>query len=352
MSVHKTNRGYVVRWRDGDHNRQRTFDRHADAQRWDDETRRRRQLGTLETLTAATVTLNSYVSGTWATTYGVLLAPRTREVYSQSYDRHIASTLGEMPLHAIKPAVIARWQAATLAHGHEALRKARTVLSAVLQTAVETEMIATNPVRLVRAPKAPLRDEVRPLAPAAVEALRAQLDHRDGVLVSLLAYAGLRPGEARTLRWGHVQEHTLVVGAAKTGHRRTVRLLEPLAHDLRAWRLASGRPGPDRIVIPRPSDGGDMSAKSFNVWQGDVFHAALDAASLPDARPYDLRHSFASLLLHEGRSVIYVARQLGHSATLTLSTYGHVIDELADQPRITAEDAIRAARGTGVRRVV
>jgi integrase len=57
------------------------------------------------------------------------------------------------------------------------------------------------------------------------------------------------------------------------------------------------------------------------------------------------RHSFA-LLLHEGRSVIYVARQLGHDATLALKTYGHVIDELEDQPQISAEDAIVAARST------
>jgi hypothetical protein len=42
--------------------------------------------------------------------------------------------------------------------------------------------------------------------------------------------------------------------------------------------------------------------------------------------------------------VIYVARQLGHDARLTLSRYGHVIDELEDQPQIAAEDAIRAAR--------
>ena len=41
--------------------------------------------------------------------------------------------------------------------------------------------------------------------------------------------------------------------------------------------------------------------------------------------------------------MIYVARQLGHDAQLTLSTYGHVIDELEDAPRIAAEDAILAA---------
>jgi integrase len=169
------------------------------------------------------------------------------------------------------------------------------------------------------------------------------------VLVSLMAYAGLRPGEARTLRWGHVQAHTLVVGARKTGRRRTVRLLDPLARDLREWRMACGRPGDDQPVIPRPSDGAELSAKSFNVWRGDTFVPALERAGLERARPYDLRHSFASLLLHEGRSVIYVARQLGHDARYTLGTYGHVIDELDDQPRISAEDAIAAARARDVR---
>jgi len=250
MSIHKRGKSWIVRYRDGDRHAQRTFERKGDAADFDAEVRRRRRLGTLATLTRTSTTLNNYLTGTWAPVYGVLLALRTRETYAQSYDRHIAPTLGKMPLHAIKPAVVARWQAAVLIHGHEALLKARTVLSTILQTAVGAELIAANPVRLVRPPKRPLKQEVRPLAPRAVEALRDELGHRDAVLVSLLANAGRRPGEARTLRWGQVQERTLIIDAAKTGRRRTVRLLEPLAQDLREWRLASGRPDHDRPVIP------------------------------------------------------------------------------------------------------
>jgi len=169
-----------------------------------------------------------------------------------------------------------------------------------MQTGVEGGLIATNPVRAVRAPKAPLREEVRPLAPSAAEALRAELSQRDAVLVSLMAYAGLRPGEARRLRWRHVRDRTLVVGSTKTGRRPTVRLLDPLAQDLRERRMACGRPADDVPVIPRPSDGGEMSARSFNVWRGEVFAPALEAAGLGPARPYGLRHSFASLLLTRG----------------------------------------------------
>jgi len=46
--------------------------------------------------------------------------------------------------------------------------------------------------------------------------------------------------------------------------------------------------------------------------------------------------------------VIYVARQLGHDARLTLSRYGHVMEALEDAPMQPAEDAIRAAREAAV----
>jgi hypothetical protein len=94
MSVHRTPHGYVVRWREGAKNRQRTFDRHADARRWDDETRRRRQLGTLATLNTDVVTLNDYTANTWAPTYRPLLATRTRQTYAHAYDHHIAPGSG------------------------------------------------------------------------------------------------------------------------------------------------------------------------------------------------------------------------------------------------------------------
>ena len=90
-----------------------------------------------------------------------------------------------------------------------------------------------------------------------------------------------------------------------------------------------------------------MGEVAYEQWRGRTWAGALERVGLPYQRPYDLRHSFASLHLHEGRSVIYVARQLGHGAALTMRTYGHVMDELEDAPRIGAEDAILAARRGG-----
>jgi integrase len=197
--------------------------------------------------------------------------------------------------------------------------------------------------------------EVKPSKPGQRQrkgyAATIQASPRDAMLVGLMAYAGLRPGEALALRWGDVREHTLIVQRAvslgdvkgtKTGGSRTVRLLAPLAADLKAWRLRSGRPADSALVIPGQE--GPWTEQAYMSWRRQAFARALKAAGVESARPYDLRHSFASLLLHEGRSVIYVARQLGHGAQLTLGTYGHVIDELEDAPHLDAEQAIRAAR--------
>lgn len=128
-----------------------------------------------------------------------------------------------------------------------------------------------------------------------------------------------------------------MVYASKTGAHRTVRLLAPLAADLKAWKLACGRPAAKSIVFP----GVDLVN-----WRSREFARAVDAAGIEGARIYDLRHSFASLLLAEGRNVIDVARQLGHGAQLTVGTNGHVMEELNGHERITAEAAIETARSS------
>jgi integrase len=79
-------------------------------------------------------------------------------------------------------------------------------------------------------------------------------------------------------------------------------------------------------------------------WRRPLFAPAAAAAGLERIRPYDLRHSFVSLLLDEGASVVEVARQAGHSPTMALSTYAHVIEELEGAEQRPAEAVIREAR--------
>jgi site-specific recombinase XerD len=97
-----------------------------------------------------------------------------------------------------------------------------------------------------------------------------------------------------------------------------VRLLGPLVSDLAEWRLACRRPGSD-VLLFTARDGDPWSRDDWANWRNRVFGPAAAAVGLEKARPYDLRHSFCSLLIHEGATVVEVARQLGRS-TLTKQT--------------------------------
>ena len=85
--------------------------------------------------------------------------------------------------------------------------------------------------------------------------------------------------------------------------------------------------------IPRP-DGEPWREHDYRNWRRRVFNPAAVECGVSRPRPYDLRHSFASLLLHERRlSIVEIAEQLGHSPTTTLKIYAHVIAELRDARR-------------------
>jgi integrase len=197
---------------------------------------------------------------------------------------------------------------------------------------------------------------VVPLAPETVEAVRDWMLRRrlvrDATFVSVLAYAGLRPGEALALTWAQVRERTLLVEGAvslgtiegtKTGRRRTVPLLGPLAQDLAEWCLHAGRPDSEALVFPG-HDGGPWTLTAYQNWRRRIYTPAARAVGVEHPRPYDLRHSFVSLLIAEGHNVVEVARQAGHSPKMALDTYAHVFGEFDPAERVSAADRIRKAR--------
>lgn len=332
-----------------------TFDRKADADAYDLELKRRaRARGTRPA--SDTLTLDWWRKNRWARDHARDLEQSTRDLYDRHWRQWIGPYLGHLPLADITIDELADWQADLvdeLELSPDAVHKARTALGSVL-THAATARAGVNNLRFVKAPKADHRDEVIPLSPLEIERIRSVLDDvRDRIIVSLLAYAGLRPGELRALLWADRRQRTLLVQraadpggqvkATKTGQSRTVKILPFLGEDLDAWSLRALAGSRRPIITPDIWTQSQWSAWRRNVWRPACEKAGLD----PIPRPYDLRHSFASLLLAEGQGVLDVAKQLGHSARMTLDVYGHVIDEydgLAAQERPIADTAIREAR--------
>src|SRR5919199_972742 len=249
-----------VRWtNESGVKRAATFNSERDALDFEAKLRLMRRSNELASLDAGRETLAEFVEEWWRLDATSRLERATLKGYASHWNRHILPRLGQVPVRDITPLTLTRFRAdlEQAGVGDETIRRCLVLLQSILSRAVEWQRILSNPVRAVRKPRTKRHRAVVPLAPQAVEAIRADLikrgSHDGAVLVSLLAYAGLRPEEALALQWRHVRERTLLIEHAvsdgelkgqKTGRPpRTVDLLAPLKRDLAAHRLAKGRPG-------------------------------------------------------------------------------------------------------------
>lgn len=100
------------------------------------------------------------------------------------------------------------------------------------------------------------------------------------------------------------------------------------------------------MIFPRASDRQPWHKTDWDNWRGRRFKkAAKDVGLGQDLKPYDLRHTAATLYAAAGWDHLEIAHQLGHSAKESVGTYQHLIQAAVGKPRRSVDDWIREARG-------
>jgi integrase len=364
MSVHlrKRARGrvvYEVVWRDVER-RQRceTFWTKREAEARDREIRDLRERGRHDAIDAGSESLAEATERWWVDHVESSVSQSTAMVYASALDGHLLPRLGSVPIRDLQPADVVALQRELRADGVGGAMTQKTlmVLSGIMRHSQLLGRIPANPVAPVRIRQARRKRAIRPLSPQKVEHMRALALSRgrvrDAVLISLLAYAGLRPGEALALTWDCVGDRALIVehGRAdgslkptKTDRIRTVSLLAPVNEDLDAWRTLASAPADDHLLFPRP-DGQVFRDTDYHNWRRRQFDPLTQAADVAGATPYTLRHSFASLLVQAGWNALEISHEMGNSPEVVQRDYSHLFREFARGERLNPEQVIAAAR--------
>lgn len=103
--------------------------------------------------------------------------------------------------------------------------------------------------------------------------------------------------------------------------RRKINLAPELVHELKKWQLACP---PTALDLVFPSVTGDPEHGS-NMLKGRFF-PAFRRSKLPKIRFHNLRHTYASLLIDQGKNPKYIQNQLGHSSIqVTMDIYGRLL---------------------------
>lgn len=372
---------YLVRYR-GEQNRltmKRGFTTMRDAKSFLSEQEAAKRDGSFVAQSAGRVTVGELAESWFAHKHAVV-----SKTYGRSLDgawtSHVGPRWSGRAISGIRTSEVRDWVGELAgARSASVVHRAYGILAGILDDAVEDRLIARNPARGVKLP-AKKSAPRRYLDAAEVEAVAAQLDGRWRVLFLILAWTGLRWGEATALRVRDVNEvrrRLLVQRAAeqvrgqwhvtdtKTHQRRSVPLPKSVAAELQAHIRDLPDPhglGPERLLFPPartttgflypPRKAAERSDRAGKI-RVDWLEAGLRAAGVPYVSPHELRHTAASLAVSAGANVKALQRMLGHAnASLTLDTYSDLIDEdldvLADQleAKRQATSAERAARSS------
>jgi integrase len=285
-------------------------------------------------------------------------APATLALHEQAWKHlaHLADTdLGRISSSAISSALKA-------IPGPAIRDKTRKMLSTTFAYAVSERYLTTNPVRqdrkrTTRAAKMRHRTavaELRVLGEDELARLVGAMDERYRALVELMAYVGLRPGEAVALTVGKFDpmQRTLLVdtslsGFTKTGEPRSLVLPAVVAEMLTEHLARFSDPAdPTAPMFPRQDGTGITTKNAYDAFARRHFQAAAKRADVNHGlSPNDLRHFAAAHAIHHGATVLQVSKMLGHARpSITLDVYAYLFADSLDELAENLDGAIREVR--------
>lgn len=308
------------------------------------------------------------IGAEWITQTKGTLKPSTWASNESAWRVRVRPRWGEWPANSITTQMVKDWvtEMAGTGMSHTTMSRAVGVLKGVLDRAKEGKLIHDNPCVGITIPKTRTRareyldhDEVDKLVEAVERTDRVGVGR--GTLIYVLAYTGIRWGEATGLRVRDVDlerrrltvqnnivdvNGTMTPGTTKSHQNRQVPIPDFLVDRIRVQVEKARDGGPDALLWQSP-DGGPMRQSKSRTADGrhsGWFQRAVEEIGHPDLHPHDLRHSAAGLAVRAGANVKVLQRMLGHkSAAMTLDVYADLFEDDLDEVATAMSRARRRA---------
>lgn len=229
----------------------------------------------------------------------------------------------------------------TILHHHR-------LLSSILSTAVQWQVIFSNPCERIKPPKVDQKephylDETE--AAHLLELLQKE-EIQNRTMISILLYTGVRRGELLGLEWEDIdfENHTIHIRRSslylvdkgifvdETKNATSVRVIKApdaafeVLRSFKKWqaeqKLKVGDQWKGKNRLFTTWDGRPLHPDTLTGW----FHDFIVENDLPQVSIHSLRHTNATLMIAGGTPVTTVANRLGHATPATTTKiYAHAI---------------------------
>lgn len=285
----------------------------------------------------------------------IQMAPQWRRLHRQGvediFHAHLLMRLGKLRLDKIDRDRVMQLRAdLTLAPGHRGgklsasrINKIMRLLSQMLDEAA-LRYGFNSPCKNLKALREK-RSDIQPFTLKEVQRLVAEIKAEYSDYVLARCFTGMRTGEIDGLQWTNVDFDRNIIkvraifsageyelGGKSASADRDVPMLPPVRRAMLA-RHAQRRPGIPWVF--HSSTGKPIDAHNFT---NRIWYPLLERLELAKRRPYQTRHTAATLLLAAGESPEWIARMLGHANTeMLFKVYSSYV------PNLTRRDGIAIA---------
>lgn len=307
----------------------------------------------------------------WHQTYSSEWAISTRGARKNTIDKHVKRLIGNIKLKDLtKTIYINRFLNVLKEEGFKphSISSMHATVSTALNAAVEDDILDRNRIRSapIEKPKR-LTNFLTPQELIIFLRYAKRERHSDYTLILLLAYTGMRSGEALGMHWSDIDFKERTVSVKRTrdvlGTRkpktdnsiRTIKVDELVFKQLkkyRAWcmqrKLERGEQLADDDYIFLNNDGSMNYYKELLsiVIRRIYRNMKKEKVKINTITGHGLRHTHCTILLSEGNQVKTVADRLGNTPETIFETYSHSFEELEEQAVLSFSQSLQNVAGS------
>ena len=253
----------------------------------------------------------------------------THMCYVCVLNKHVIPLFGNRKIDTIKASELTLWQNELLkTHSNKSVINARIVFNGIFEDALKDEIISKNPISKIKAPKNLAKNEYLPFTKSEIFRILDISPLKIRAFFAIGFFTGMRTGEITALKWSDIDLKNRLIYVRRTRNKgiettpktkssiRDVEILDVLVPYLTEHLKFKYKS--EYLFITQFGEAYSSASKiSFAYWS-----KVLKSLNITYRNLYQMRHSFASMMIANGEDILWVSNMLGHkNSNITLSTY-------------------------------
>lgn len=258
----------------------------------------------------------------------------THKSHINIYNNHIKKAFGAKVIKDIKPSELTIWQAKLLdCLAPKTVKNIRTIFNTILDDALKDEIIAKNPFSLIKSPK---QYDVKDKNPFSIDEIFSILENANESMRAFFAigfFTGMRTGEIIGLKLSDINLDERIIKIQRS-RRQGIEDLPKTKNSIRDVEIID-------VLMPHIlkhlENTHDNQVYLFETYANKPFNTVakiavwywkplLEKLGIKYRNLYQMRHTFASMMISNGEDILWVSNMLGHKdSSMTLEKYARYV---------------------------